>query len=231
MKLLSLSLFVSLLSLPVLNAGPNSLTEAERAEGWILLFDGRSLDGWRGYHSEAIGEGWKAVDETLTFSGKESGDIMTISIFGDFELTFEWSISEEGNSGIIYRSQTGMKASYRTGPEYQVLDNIKAEDNKEGNHLAGSLYDVGDSVPRNATNPVETWNQGRIIVRDWKVEHWLNQERVVSIDLASAHGKSAIAASKFADWPEFARFATGHIVLQDHGHAVSFRSLKIRTLD
>ena len=209
---------------------PNTLSPAEKSAGWKLLFDGKSLDGWRGYKTEAIGAGWKVQDGALVLTAAKSGDLMTKQEFADFELTFEWRISEAGNSGVIYRVGLGDNAPYRTGPEYQVLDNEKAKDNKLGNHLAGSLYDMGPEAPRDLPKPVGQWNQSRLIVKGWKVEHWLNGKRIVAADLASPEGKALIAGSKFKDWPKFASLSKGHIALQDHGDVVSYRSIKIREL-
>lgn len=221
---------LALVASPMLAATPNSLTATEKSTGWKLLFDGKSLDGWRGYKTEAIGAGWKVQDGTLTLTAAKAGDIMTKAEFADFELAFEWKISSGGNSGVIYRVGLGESASYRTGPEYQVLDNIDAKDNVEGNHLAGTLYDIGAEAPRDLVKPVGEWNSSRLIVKGWKVEHWLNGKRVIALDLASPEGKAAIADSKFKDWPKFASLSKGHIALQDHGNVVSFRSIKIREL-
>jgi hypothetical protein len=205
---------------------PNTLSGAEKSAGWKLLFDGKSLNGWRGYKAEAIGAGWQVQDGALVLTAAKAGDLVTQEEFADFELTFEWKISEGGNSGVIYRSGLGDSAPYRTGPEYQVLDNEKATDNKLGNHLAGSLYDMGPEA--HLPKPVGQWNQSRLLVKGWVVEHWLNGKQIVVADLASPEGKELIAASKFKDWPKFASLAKGHIALQDHGNVVSFRSIKIR---
>jgi hypothetical protein len=212
------------------SADVNSLTAAEKSAGWKLLFDGKSLDGWRGYKTEAVGAGWKAQDGALTLTVGKSGDIMTKAEYADFELVFEWQISEGGNSGVIYRVGLGQTATHRTGPEYQILDNVKAADNKLGNHLAGSLYDLGPEVPRDLPKPVGQWNSSKLIVRGWKVEHWLNGKQVVVADLASPAGKALIAASKFKTVPTFASLAKGHIAFQDHGNVVSYRAIKIREL-
>lgn len=210
-------------------ASGTALTAAEKAEGWRLLFDGKSLDGWRGYKDEAPGVAWKIEDGALTLKGK-GGDLVTAEAFGDFELSFEWKVAEAANSGVIYRVGLGERASYVTGPEYQVLDNEKAEDNKVYDHLAGSLYDV--ALGENArTKPVGEWNTGRVVVRGWRVEHWLNGEKVVDLDLSAPEGKAAIAASKFKDWEKFATVRRGHIALQDHGDVVSFRAIKVRELE
>lgn len=211
-------------------AEPNSLTAKEKSDGWKLLFDGQSLDGWRGYKTEAIGAGWKAVDGALVLTAAKAGDILTKEEFADFELRFEWKISAGGNSGVIYRAGLGESAPFRFGPEYQVLDNIAATDNKLGNHLAGSLYDMGPEVPRDLPKPVGQWNQSRLIVKGWKVEHWLNGKMVVAVDLASPEGKAMIAASKFKTWPKFATLSKGHLAFQDHGNVVSYRAIKIREL-
>jgi hypothetical protein len=160
----------------------------------------------------------------------KSGDLVTKEEFGDFEFSFEWKIVEAGNSGVIYRSGFGESASYRTGPEYQILDNAKAEDNKKPNHLAGSLYDIGEAPPNDLTKPVGEWNVGKIMVRGWHVQHWLNGQIVADLRLDSPKGKKALAESKFKDWPKFATLERGHIALQEHGNAVYFRSLKIREI-
>lgn len=221
---------LALSALPLFAAEPNSLSAKEKAEGWKLLFDGKTLEGWRGYKTEAIGTPWKVQDGTLTLTAAKAGDIMTKQEFADFELTFQWKISKAGNSGVIYRVGLGESASYRTGPEYQVLDNLEAKDNKLGNHLAGSLYDIGAEAPRDLVQAVGEWNSSRVRVKGWNVEHWLNGKKVISIDLASPEGKAAIAQSKFKDWPKFASLAKGHIAFQDHGDVVSYRSIKIREL-
>src|SRR5688572_7108150 len=148
------ALLVTLVATPFCAAAANSLTAAEKSAGWKLLFDGTTLNGWRGYKTEAIGEGWKVQDGAIVLTAAKAGDLVTASEFGDFELSFEWKISEGGNSGVIYRSGLGESASYRTGPEYQVLDNQKAKDDRQGNHLAGWLYDSGPGAPRGLPRPV-----------------------------------------------------------------------------
>lgn len=225
-----LALLACSLAAPLFAAEPNTLTAAEKAAGWKLLFDGTSLAGWRGYKEEKPGAGWIAKDGALAMTVPKSGDLVTVAEFGDFEFSFDWKIVEAGNSGVIYRVGLGESASYRTGPEYQVLDNAKAADNKKANHLAGSLYDIGAAPPKDVTKPVGEWNTGKIVVRGWKVEHWLNGVKLVELDLASEQGKAALKESKFKDWPKFVSLARGRIALQEHGNAVYFRSLKIREL-
>lgn len=214
---------------PLSAAELNTLTPAEKADGWKLLFDGHSLAGWRSFRTDTPGAAWRVADGVLVNEGK-TGDLMTTGVYGNFELTVDWKISEGGNSGVIYRIALGEAATYRTGPEYQLLDNAKAEDNKLPNHLAGSLYDIGPAPVRDVTKPVGEWNTSRIVVRAWRVEHWLNGEKLLELDLASDAGRTAIARSKFKEWPKFASMGRGFIALQDHNHLVSFRNLKIRDL-
>lgn len=216
-----------LLALPLVRGeSANHLSSDESAGGWKLLFDGSSLAGWRSLKSETPGAGWKVVDGVLTTPGK-AGDLVTAGEFGDFELSAEWKVAEGSNSGIIYRVGLGEDATWRTGPEYQVLDNVKAEDNKLPSHLAASLYDLV-AAPGDFTKPVGEWNSARIVVRGWHVEHWLNGHKTVDVDLASPEGKALVAASKFKSMPKFATLLSGHIALQDHGDAVSYRNVKIR---
>ena len=223
-------LVCTLAALPLPAAEPNTLTAAEKSAGWKLLFDGKSFAGWRGYKTEAVGSGWKVQDGALTITVGRTGDLITVAEYGDFELSFEWRIAPGGNSGVLYRVGLGEAAVPRTGPEYQILDNAKAKDTKVMNHLAGSLYDLGPATPAHLPKPVGEWNSARIVIRGWKIEHWLNGTKIIAVDLASPEGKAMIAGSKFKAWPKFATLSRGHIALQDHGDVVSFRSIKLREL-
>jgi hypothetical protein len=214
-------------SLPA--AESNTLTADEAADGWKLLFDGQSLKGWRSFRTDTPGAGWRVADGVLVNEGK-TGDLMTTGVYGNFELSFEWKISAGGSSGVIYRLALGEAAAYRTGPEYQILDNAGAEDNQRANHLTGAIYDVGPGPARDVTRPVGEWNTSRIVVRAWRVEHWLNGEKLIEFDLASDAGRAAIARSQFREWTKFATMGRGFIALQDGGTPVSFRNLKIRDL-
>lgn len=104
---------------------------------------------------------------------------MTKPEFGDFDFSFEWQVVEPGNSGVIYRSGLGKRASFPAAPEDQLLDHARASDKKEANLLAGSLYDFGEAPSKDFTKPVGAWNAGKIVVRGWNVEHWLNGQKVV----------------------------------------------------
>ncbi len=207
---------------------PASLTAAEKAAGWKLLFDGTSLAGWKGYKTATVPTGWTVADGVLTRSGP-GGDLMTAEQYGDFEMRFEWRVLQNGNSGIIYRIAETEQYPWQTGPEYQVLHNQGHADGKNPITSAGSNYAVNPPV-RDVTKPVGEWNDGRLIVQGNHVEHWLNGVKVVEYEVGSADWEARVKASKFAKVANYGRMTRGFIALQDHGDAVSYRNLKIRPL-
>jgi hypothetical protein len=224
-----LALSTTLLAAPPRDGNPmaNTLTPKERADGWRLLFDGKTTNGWRGYRQQSMPEGWKAVDGALTRVGTAT-DIVTIDEFGDFELTIEWNLSPGGNSGVLYRVTEDDDVSWKTGPEFQVIDNAYKEPLKPG-QLAGANYDLHPPL-RDATRPIGSWNQTRILARGSHVEHWLNGVKVVEYELWSDDWQKRVLASKFKDLPHYAKARKGHIGLQDHGDRVAYRNIKIREL-
>jgi hypothetical protein len=196
---------------------------------WKPLFDGTSLDAWRGYKSPTVPEGWKIVDGTLAKTTPVK-DIVTKDEFGDFELELEWKIGEAGNSGIFYRGTEEYDHIYWSAPEYQLLDNIKAEDNKRPDHLAGAAYELS-VPPADAVKPVGEWNQTRIIAKGNHVEHWLNGRKTAEYEINSPEWKAKVDASKFKVYPNYGRAARGHIALQgDHNGELAFRNIRIREL-
>ena len=195
-----------------------------------VLFDGKSMDMFRGYQQEAIGDGWSVEDGTLHFDGSGGGDIITKKEYGSFELTFEWKISAGGNSGVMYRVKQGDAKPYKTGVEYQILDNDKHRDGKNRSTSAGAiyaLYQPGDKQPK----AVGQWNQSKIVVDGDKVEHWLNGDKVAEAEIGSDAWNEKIASSKFATWEKFAKSKRGHIALQDHDDKVWYRDIKIKAMD
>lgn len=214
------------------NADPvehNTLTEAERAAGWRLLFDGETLDGWRGYHSVDRPAGWTVEDGTLHFADGQ-GDLITVDQFSDFELSLQWKVSEGGNSGVFYLATTGTGVIYENAPEMQVLDDARHPDGGNPLTSAGANYGL-HPAPRGVVKPAGEWNTAGVRVEDGKVEHWLNGQKIVEYELGSADWQERIANSKFAGWPQYGQARTGHIGLQDHGDPVWFRDIKIRVLD
>ena len=208
-------------------ASPNTLTAKERAEGWRLLFDGKTAGGWRGFRQQTLPAGWQAVDGALTRIG-QSGDIVTLDEFGDFELRMEWKLLPNGNSGIFYRVTEDDDVMWHTAPEYQIIDNAYKEPLKPGQY-AGANYDL-HPPSRDATKPIGSWNETRLLVRGAHVEHWLNGVKVVEYELWTPDWERRVAASKFKDFPKYARARRGRIGLQDHGDRVAFRNIRIREL-
>jgi len=219
----------------------NVLTPAERAGGWKLLFDGKTWNGWRGFRREKMpDEGWTIEDGAIKHiagngeQSKQGGDIITVGKYDNFELQLDWRISPGGNSGIKYLVDEDMvKSGYSgLGFEMQVLDDEGHPDakmGKDGNRTASALYDL--IAPQNKVlRPVGEWNQVRLIVHGNHVEHWLNGAKVVEYELGSPQLKALIADSKYKTISGFGEVRKGHILLQDHGHEVLFRNIKLREL-
>lgn len=209
----------------------NTLTDAEREAGWRLLFDGTSLDGWRGYQRDSIPGGWTVEDEAIHFEGEgpNSTTMITADTYDHFELRIEWKIAPESNSGIMYRVTESAETAYRTGPEYQIIDNAVLDSTAGPKHQTGALYGLY-APPEDVARPVGQYNETRIVVRGAHVEHWLNGTKLLEAEIGSDTWKQRVAGTKFADWPEFAQATDGHIALQDHGHPVWFRDVKLRPL-
>jgi hypothetical protein len=227
----------------------NRLTAHERATGWKLLWDGRSTAGWRGAKSSAFpAVGWSIHDgllEVAASGGAESrngGDIVTGQAFSDFELQLDFRLTPGANSGIKYFVDTGLLRGEGSaiGLEFQLLDDARHPDARlgiDGNRTLGSLYDL---IPaRNLSEPAGTekrfnpsgeWNRARIVAHGGHVEHWLNDVKVVEYERGSPGFRALVARSKYKIWPDFGERASGPILLQDHGNAVAFRSIKIRDL-
>jgi hypothetical protein len=221
-------------------AGPaadavNQLTAQEKQAGWLLLFDGTSLNGWRGYKKpDASGSRWRVEDGLLTVnpgSGTDTRgalDIIAAAQFDRFDLTWEWRIAEGGNSGLKYFVLEDMDSAI--GHEYQLIDDERHADAKIGPHRqTAALYDVlpGQNRPM---RPAGQFNQSRIVSNGTTVEHYLNGTRVLQYELNSPALREAIAKSKFKDVARFGTLQNGFILLQDHGDRVWYRNIKIRRL-
>lgn len=211
-------------------APQNVLTEDEKKQGWKLLFDGKTTQGWHGFKKQSVPDGWKAIDGCLVRAGP-GGDIVTDEEFGSFEFAFEWRVSQGGNSGVFYGVSEDPKfgAVYATGPEYQVLDNSEHNDGKNTSTSAGANYAL-HAPTKDVTRPVGLFNQGKIVVRGDHVEHWLNGEKIVEYEWGSPEWQALVKNSKFNSMPGYGQYRTGRIALQDHGDRVWYRNLKIRKL-
>lgn len=207
---------------------PNTLTDAERAAGWRLLFDGSTTNGWRGYMRDTMPAGWQAVDGALTRVARAS-DIITTETFRDFELTLEWKVAERGNSGVFYRAIEGPRLIYHAAPEYQVLDDERHRDGRSQLTSSGANYGI-NPAPRGVVKPAGEWNSTRIVVDGKRVEHWLNGVKLLEYEFGSDDWKQRVAASKFSEWDVYGQAEQGHIGLQEHGSWVAFRNIKVRVI-
>ncbi len=225
----------------VVNLLPNHISEQEKAQGFQLLFNGKDLDGWRAVHTtEKPGKRWAVANGELSVSpsdGSETGnDIVTTEKYAAFEMVFEFKLTEGANSGVKYFVNEDFDSGGKSGIglEYQVLDDERHPDAKQGvvgNRTLASLYDL---IPSEKLEPrfqrkIGEWNQGRIVVYPNNlVRHWLNGFKVVEYQRKSNIFKALVARSKYQVWEGFGMNDAGPILLQDHGDRVSYRSVKIR---
>jgi hypothetical protein len=236
-----------LLIIPIRSAGQsdsrkiNTLTKQEINEGWKLLWDGKTTEGWRGANSTLFPEtGWTIKDGILSTASpgdqvKRGGDIITKKKFGNFELVVDFMYEKGANSGIKYfvdaESDNGKLSSI--GCEYQIIDDKNHPDAKaglDGNHTLAALYDL--IAPRNKVDKgLENWNRARILVNGNHVEHWLNGQKTVEYERATTDWRRLVSGSKYKPYKGFGESKDGHILLQDHGDKVSFRNIKIREFD
>jgi hypothetical protein len=226
----------------------NPLTEAERAAGWRLLWDGATTTGWRSAKADTFpASGWTIADGILSVvaaGGAESGnggDIITRERFSEFELAFDFKLSAGANSGVKYFVQPSLPAigpdgkpvavGSAIGLEYQLLDDARHPDAKlgrDGNRTLGSLYDLIAASGSKQPSPIGEWNSARLVVKGAKIEHWLNGACILTYERGTPAFREAVAASKYKNIAGFGEWPDGHILLQDHGDAVSYRNIKIR---
>jgi hypothetical protein len=211
---------------------PNTLTAVERAQGWKLLFDGKTTDGWRGFRLQEMPAGWQVRDGALVTikhaggAAQQHTDIVTREVFDDFELQFEWKAPPGGNSGVFFRVSEDAQAVYELAPEFEIRDNAAWTGSP---YTAGANY--GLHVPvRDATRPVRQWNHSSILVEGNHVEHWMNGVKVVEYDLFSDDWHKRLNQSGFGRNAGFAKTRKGPIALQTYGLDVRFRNMKIRPI-
>lgn len=220
------------LSVAAQNGKINTLSEKEKKEGWRLLFNGKNLEGWRTFQGKEI-SGWKVIDGVLNNSGVGSdhgGDIITREKFQNFELSLEWKIAPQSNSGIFYHVNEKIgSAIYESGPEYQLIDDKGWPDKLRDDQHSGANY--GMHAPRNAVvKSLNDWNQTRIIVDGAHVQHYLNGVKVVDYQLWDDEWKLLKENGKWKDYPYYGMARKGQIGLQDHGGLAQFRNMKIKVI-
>lgn len=222
----------------------NELTYQEKKEGWQLLWDGKTTNGWRGGKLESFPEsGWEIKDGELTVlasGGGEStagGDIVTEKMYTNFEMKTDFKITEGANSGIKYYVDTELNKGEGSsiGLEFQILDDQRHPDAKlgsqEGSRTLGSLYDLIEADKSKYMFPIGEWNTAHIISKNNKVEHWLNGVKILEYERGSDDFLKLVSESKYKDWPNFGLLEKGNILLQDHGDLVSFKNIKIKTYE
>lgn len=219
---------------------PNSLTAKETQDGWQLLFDGSTTNGWHTYGYDAVGKGWAVADGALhldvatknDWPKNESKDILTNGEYDNYHFKTDWKIAPNGNSGIIFyvhEDKPKYKNTYETGLEMQVLDNAGHPDAKIIKHRAGDLYDLISSSSE-PVKPAGEWNHAEIIANNGKLDLYLNGVHIVNTTLWDDNWKQMVAGSKFKSMPDFGTFKKGKIALQEHGDEVWFRNIKIKRL-
>ncbi|MDX9880987.1 MAG: DUF1080 domain-containing protein [Prolixibacteraceae bacterium] len=213
----------------------NVLTQQEVQEGWQLLFDGQTLNGWKNYNAPGIA-GWSVEEGCLVAAGTGAdmtGYIITEKQFDNFELAWDWKIAPEGNSGLMYHviESEKFKTPYLTGPEYQMLDDVGFPQKVEDWQLTGADYAmyVADTTKKKLS-PVGEWNTSRIVFDNGHVEHWLNGEKIVEFEAWTEEWFALKNSGKWNMAPEYGLSETGHISLQDHGSKAWFRNMKIKEL-
>lgn len=234
----NISIWIPLLGLILSSCGhkDNKLTSEERQEGWTLLFDGKTLNGWRDFQGETINGPWKVEDGTLASLGQGSdstGYLISERQYENFILTFDWIISKGGNSGVFYHvvERPLFKVPYSTGPEYQLIDEITFPRELKEWQKAGADYamHVPDTEKRNVKKSGR-WNFSKIVFNDGHVEHWLNGEKVVEFESWTDDWHTRKEGGKNADSPEYGLARRGHFALQDHGSKVWYKNIKIKKL-
>ncbi len=247
----------------VVNLIPNTLSGQEQAQGWQLLFDGESTDGWRGAHKEAFPKGgWRVdkgellVEQSDGSEATNGGDIVTEEEYATFEFQLDFMLTEGANSGIKYFiTESYNPEGSAIGLEYQLLDDERHPDasmGADGNRTLASLYDLIPAVDSKPAKAPDEWQHARLVVagsslRNWPnhefrdnhadhvvgahIEHWLNHQKVLEYERGNQAFYALVARSKYADWEEFGSWQQGHILLQDHGDEVRFRSIKVKRLN
>jgi 3-keto-disaccharide hydrolase len=216
------------------NSAPNSLTTKEIDEGWQLLFDGKSTDGWHGYNMQIFPDCWAIEDECLTMNsqgGGEDQDIITDKEYRDFALSVEYKLTKAANSGVIFqvKEDTIYKYPYETGPEFQIMDHENWPNPLEDWQINGANYAMYPPMAK----PYKTlgeWNQLFLVVKGDKVTQMLNGEVVVEYEKNSEDWKKLRNSGKWSDFPDWGNYDKGYISLQNHGTKVWYRSIKLKDL-
>jgi len=211
----------------------NELTEAQKADGWKLLFDGKTMNGWRIFKGKE-NDTWEVLNGTLhckpvTETSSKRSDLMTTEQYKNFELAFDWKIPKGANSGVMFHVTEDFDLPYASGPEYQIIDDAGYPGGVEPKNQTASNYDV--HVTEGAKiNAIGEWNTSKIVVNGNKVQHYINGDKVVEYEFGTDAWKEKVAGSKWKSFPGYGMSSTGYIDLQDHGHEIWFKNIMIKSL-
>ena len=203
---------------------------------WVILFDGKTLNGWHGFNKTGAIPNWAIEDGAMVCLGAAAdahgGDIVTDAEYENFELKWDWKITKGGNSGVMYHVIESKKytAPYETGPEYQMIDDIGFPEKLEDWQKTGADYAMTIPNEKKKLKPVGEWNNSRIVFNKGHVEHWLNGEKIVSFNAWDDTWKNKKETGKWKEYPDYGAAKKGHIALQDHGNKVYFKNIMIRVL-
>ncbi|HTH55887.1 MAG TPA: DUF1080 domain-containing protein [Cyclobacteriaceae bacterium] len=214
-----------------------TLTEAQKSDGWRLIFDGQTMNGWKIFKDRKnntweVKDGTlhcKPVNEQVQGDGDERSDLMTTEEFENFEFAFDWKISAKGNSGVMFKVTEEFEQPYYSGPEYQMIDDTGYLPKPTDKQMTGANYDM-HVVESKTLKPVGEWNSSKIVVNGNHVEHWLNGQKIVDYELNSEDWKKRKTESKWKEAAGYGMAKKGHLDLQDHGCEVWFRNLMVKTL-
>jgi hypothetical protein len=212
----------------------NEMTTTEPGAGYTSLFDGQTMAGWRTYQNKPA-DSWTVKDGTLYCKGSTTdksdrrADLITTGQYENFDLSLDWKISPQGNSGIMYLVTEEFPAAYLSGPEYQVIDDVNFPEKLEDWQKTAANYAM-DAAPTAKPKPVGEWNHTRIVVNNGHVEHWLNGAKVVDYQLWTDEWKQKRTTGKWKDAAGYGVSKKGHIALQDHGSEAWFKNIKIKEL-
>ncbi len=206
-------------------------------QGWVSLFDGKTLNGWHGYNKDtATIKNWTIIDGALVCLGHaehdSGGDIVTDKQYENFELEWDWKVDSGSNSGVMYHVVEDKKyhAPYQTGPEYQIIDDVNFPGKLEDWQQAGADYAMNVAGPNKKLKPVGEWNNSKIVFNKGKVEHWLNGEKIVAFEAWTDEWTKKRETGKWKDFPDYGKAAKGFIALQDHGNKAYFKNIRIKEL-
>jgi hypothetical protein len=233
-KIILFSFAFCLLWGTVIGQQMNTLSKKEKKQGWELLFDGQAMKGWHSFKKPTIGKAWKVQDGSIYLDVAEKdgrGDIVTNREFADFHFMFDWKVAPKANSGIILlvQERDQDQATWHTGPEYQLIDNVNYPSPLEPKQFSASLYDL-IACPPGLVNLAGEWNTGAIVLKKGKLEFYVNGKLAISTMLWDEYWKKMVEGSKFIKEKDFAKFPTGRLAIQDHGGQLWLRNMKIKSL-